>query len=377
MTQSKKILLVSLWSVDGRSVGGTERFIIDLASGLAERGHEVDVLMMTGRNHKSQGVNYYSLNFFGPEIDANEYIYQDFFGNELTPGKLKAFSKRIETLFDASSYDVVQLNSLLFAYLFLGKKRVSVIHTNPYELTLDWGKNAASCLAATKDNLLADDIYIAPSTHYARLYSRIFGRRVETIPHSIDINRLKTKLSRKEVLKKYDIANKYIFLVPSRLDFKQKRPQIALKALAVLKGKIPDFEIVFTGLDSQYAEYAHVLFQRALHYGLDIRIVKFKNIADAYKIADTVILPSQSESFGYSAVEAIALGKRVVLNNIPTFKEIERGSVNVVVFNRTAIDLANKLEGREDSVYHRQSKEWLKRYSREGWLAAYEKVMDD
>ena len=55
---------------------------------------------------------------------------------------------------------------------------------------------------------------------------------------------------------------------------------------------------------------------------IDILIDRFDKMCDGYKVADIVMLPSKSESFGYSALEALSLGIVTILNNIPTYKEI-------------------------------------------------------
>ena len=40
-----KIGLISTWAISDKAIGGTERFVIDLAQSLVQVGHEVDVYM--------------------------------------------------------------------------------------------------------------------------------------------------------------------------------------------------------------------------------------------------------------------------------------------------------------------------------------------
>ena len=46
-----KIAILSPWTVRSNSVGGTERFVIDLAESFNNSGHEVDVYMLSGNNY--------------------------------------------------------------------------------------------------------------------------------------------------------------------------------------------------------------------------------------------------------------------------------------------------------------------------------------
>ena len=39
-----------------------------------------------------------------------------------------------------------------------------------------------------------------------------------------------------------------------------------------------------------------------------MKIIRFDDMSKAYKIANICVLPSKSESFGYSALESLSLG---------------------------------------------------------------------
>lgn len=49
-----KIAIISPWTISDTAVGGTERFIIDLAETLNHLGNEVDVYMLSGENYKKR-----------------------------------------------------------------------------------------------------------------------------------------------------------------------------------------------------------------------------------------------------------------------------------------------------------------------------------
>ena len=59
-----KIAIVNTWAISKKAVGGTERFVMDLAKSFADNGNEVDVYMFSGNTHIEDGVNYININLF-------------------------------------------------------------------------------------------------------------------------------------------------------------------------------------------------------------------------------------------------------------------------------------------------------------------------
>ena len=167
-------------------------------------------------------------------------------------------------------------------------------------------------------------------------------------------------------------SNKIKILLPSRLEPIQKKPMTVLKACK----KLPltnrnKYQIIFTGLDSQYTKYIEKLQIYAKKNNIDAKFISFNNIAQAYNIADYVILPSKTESFGYSALESLSLGIPTFLSNIPSFREIASGNENAIIFNN--INHLTKLLSVSQDKYKRKivSKEWKNRYDINKWIKKY------
>ncbi len=79
------IAIISLWAISSESIGGTERFTIDLATQLSSNGNFVQVFMISGESQVIQGVQYTSLDLVGKGAEANEYDlrnYADGLGND-------------------------------------------------------------------------------------------------------------------------------------------------------------------------------------------------------------------------------------------------------------------------------------------------------
>lgn len=101
-------------------------------------------------------------------------------------------------------------------------------------------------------------------------------------------------------------------------------------------------------------------------------------MSDGYKVADIVMLPSKSESFGYSALEALSLGIVTILNNIPTYKEIVDGAKNYYLFDNSVESLNEVLKEvlikKIDRV--NQTENWKNRYSTKLFCTRYSNLIN-
>lgn len=365
-----KIGLVNTWAISDKAIGGTERFVVDLAQSFAEEGHEVDVYMFSGVSHKHNGVNYININLFNVEGEADEYIVQDYFGKFENFEAYSKLAKNLESKIDVNKYDFLQLNSLLFLEAWTDKKRIFTIHTNPFEYKLAWGDKSfetmIEIMSKYKENKLTK--FVAPSEYYTEQYSKLTQCNIKFIPHAIDVKRIITTKSRQEIIKKYKLNdNKINIIVPSRLEPIQKQPRMVLDACCLLnKEEKEKIEIIYTGLDRQYIKFVDDLKKQAYDNNIDIKIRRFDYMSEVYKIGDITILPSKSESFGYSALESLSLGIYTILNDIPTFNEIASGNDYSYIFKNNKYELKKQiLESIKNKVYIERripSEKWQRKY---------------
>lgn len=343
-----KIAIINTWAISNKAVGGTERFVMDLAKSLVQDNNEVDVYMFSGKTHSEDGVNYININLFNLDGEADEYIVQNYFGNFESEESYRNLSKKLEKQISVDQYDFIQLNSLLFLEIWKNKKRVFTIHTNPFEYKLAWGENSYTKMLEIMNKYKDDKntIFVAPSEFYANEYSKLTGCNVKFIPHAIDIQRIITAKSKEEIIERYKLDKKKIkILIPSRLEPIQKQPMLLLNACCLLNDKEKkEIQVIYTGLDKQYEKFVGELQKKANKNGIDIRIIRFDYMSEAYKIADVTVLPSKSESFGYSALESLSLGIYTILNDIPTFNEIAKGNEYNYIFENNEIELKDKLQ---------------------------------
>ena len=374
-----KIAIVNTWAISKRAIGGTERFVMDLAKSFVDNGNEVDVFMFSGNTHTEDGVNYININLFNMTGEADEYIVQEAFGNFETDKSYSNLAEKLESKINMEKYDFIQLNSLLFLEAWKNKKRIFTIHTNPFEYILAWGEQSFEKVIEMMKKYKDDNNtkFVAPSKFYANEYKKLTNCEINFIPHAIDKERLKTDKSKEKICEQYNIdKNKIKIIVPQRLEPIQKQPKLLLDACCLMEEKDKSkIEIIYTGLDKQYEKFVDSLRKQANENNIEIKFIRFDYMSEVYKIADICILPSKSESFGYSALESLSLGIFTILNYIPTFNEIAEDNSNNYIFKNNKDELKIKiLEIIKNERYEKKeipSDEWQKQYNINTFAKSY------
>lgn len=377
-----KIAILSPWTVKPTSIGGTERFVIDLAESFINANNEVDVYMLSGDSYIKNKVNYISMNLFKDINEVDEYFLKSQFNQFNDEQSFENLAKKIEDKISFDKYDLIQLNSQLFLKVAEEKARIFTIHTNPFEYKLDWGEISFEIMLKLmyKESTMEKTYFVTPSKYYANLYKDLSNTNIYFIPHAIDVSRITSDNDRNQILDKMNIEqNKKIILLPSRLEPIQKQPMLFMKAFALLDDNIKsNYKVICTGKDKQYEQFMDDILNFCQKNNIDILIDRFDKMSDGYKVADIVMLPSKSESFGYSALEALSLGIVTILNNIPTYKEIVVGAKNYYLFDNSVESLNEVLKEilikKIDRV--NQTEDWKNRYSTKLFCTRYSNLIN-
>lgn len=109
-----KVAIINPWFISEESVGGTERFVQDLAGSLSKLGHSVDVYMLSGKSYRKNNVNYISITLFGSDVIADEYMITERFGKLDNIETYKKIAVELEKKINCDNYDFLQLNSHIF-----------------------------------------------------------------------------------------------------------------------------------------------------------------------------------------------------------------------------------------------------------------------
>jgi mannosylglucosylglycerate synthase len=190
--------------------------------------------------------------------------------------------------------------------------------------------------------------YVAISRTRRREISEVMGlpaRSIPVIPNGIDaeaiwsVSRRTLGLAERGDFRHADP----LLLVPVRLT-RRKRIEMALEAAAILRDTHPGLRVVVTGpLGPHSADnraYWEDLRGQRARLELD-RVVCFlhelapadgthpvddRSLADLYRMADVVLLPSESEGFGLPLLEAALCRVPLVCADIPVLGELATGA---------------------------------------------------
>ncbi|MBI4980310.1 glycosyltransferase family 4 protein [Candidatus Woesearchaeota archaeon] len=339
-----KVLLHLSWGLPPNFVGGTERFVLNLAKGIKRRGCEAFVVCSNLEDKITiEGIDVYGVvpKEYTNKIKKYGYANEFFFRNEIIGSRLNhlsiaKFSDYVSKQIINFDFDIVHLNAFSYSSLlpltFPFQKAVVTNHENPQELDNYWGNSFFNLLrdvvVAPSSTLRNIKERVVPSKHYANLFSESFGISVAAIPLGID-TLVFPGYQRNEILRRqYASPDEIVILQPSRFEIKQKGHDITLGALSILKRKGVKVKIIFSGYDND--TYHRSLSElRSLVSKSDLEgnviLTRFNSMLDAYSISDIVVSPERFCSYGLAMSESLALGLPTIISPIPTYREIAKG----------------------------------------------------
>jgi len=216
----------------------------------------------------------------------------------------------------------------------LGKPLIVTIHSTEYDRTGNLFPNAR-IMAIERAGLLEADVVITVSNYEKRqLVERygIPGEKIKVVYNAIDPERY-----RRTKVEKY--INDKIVLFVGRLTI-QKGCEFFLEAAKKVLEKVPDVRFVVVGSGDQM----HALIQKSIDLGIADRthFVGFDpDVTKYYSIADVFVMPSVSEPFGLTPLEALACDVPVIISKQSGVSEVLRNCLKVDFWDTH--ELANKI----------------------------------
>jgi len=191
-------------------------------------------------------------------------------------------------------------------------------------LRTDWGRTMHVVVSELRRGELADLMKLEPAS-------------IHVIPNGVDVTRFyKLELQTQTLLGQTHLLDAApILLLPIRVT-PRKNIELALHTLAELKKQFPDVALVVTGPlgphNARNREYFESLSNLRMQLGLQGSahfLVEFADawlpdeaIADFYRIADALILPSREEGFGIPLIEAAFSHLPAFCADIPPLREL-------------------------------------------------------
>jgi glycosyltransferase involved in cell wall biosynthesis len=285
------------------TTGGTERLVGDICNEMVKRGHDVHLYVV------------------------NDLIDESMLRSLDSGVKVKLQNRpvgggdKLGTLYKIASYirqnriEVVHCNSLESPELLLLKPvmfpKVPVIYTVH---GLGQLKNKKKPAILYRNWLCHRVIAISDAVREDIIACGIDEKKVSTVYNAIDFSRFDRPRT-----KEFDPQNIVIGNV-ARIQPKVKGQDILLRAVAKLKSRYPGIRCLFAGGVGRGEAHALEELEKLAHeLGIAENVSFLGNVEDVpgfLRELDVFVLPSRSEGFGISLVEAMAMGVPCVASDL-------------------------------------------------------------
>jgi glycosyltransferase involved in cell wall biosynthesis len=317
-------------------MGGAETYALIVASGLADRGH--DVVVVTDTSEIGGGAEEPAAQTSRPRV-IRLSGYQSLLAD---PGRLRWEQMYFGLLPETASAlgpwrpDVVVTNSMETVLLGrmvaaeFGTPLVGAFHEHdPDAEPFGEGRMALAYKWAAPDAVLAG------STMYAdRALRHLPADRVHLIHHGVDTCAFSPRTDGEPARRRYGVTRADVLVVTvGRL--KERKGQLELlQAFAGLQARDDLRLVIAGGVSSAAPDYADRLEAEIDHRGLRDRVVidrglAYQDMPEILAAADIVALPSHSEGLGLALLEAMSAARPVVATRIAGFEEVLRGAPDV------------------------------------------------
>jgi len=327
-----RICLHTAWSVPANFIGGTERFLIELAKELKILGFEPFVVCSNlQRELDIEGVEVrgripaeFQAQYRNTDPNIAAFMSGMVYNQEASKAAFQHISKYVYKQIEDVEADLFHFNAFS-ATLYLKTKVPQIVtnHENARELDGFWHEGAfetmRQLIRSDPDVFPSSPLLFTPSRFYSEEYSSAFSRQVQANHLGVNLEKFLPIETRQKADRHYTI------LLPSRFFPAQKGQDVALRACRILRDRgHSNFSFLFTGVRDYYEDMVESFRQEARHLGIAdaIRIKNFARMEDAFREADIVISPERYCSYGLSVSEALASGKALILSKIPTYLEI-------------------------------------------------------
>jgi len=289
------------------SVGGIQRFVLDLCHHLINRGHACDVITFNKNLQTDERLSRY-------EVLNGMRIYRiSFWG----PARYKVAPSVIRYI---HNYDVIHIHAIDFFvdYLLLTK----CMHKKPIVVSTHGGFFHTKVLDAFKRAyfhtisrflLSQADRVIASSQHDYNCFSTILKDNLIQIENGVDLQRFSG-------LRKNVETGNLIFI--GRLH-RNKRIDNLIETVHYVKKDFPQIHLLIIGTDNEGLKEKYELLAKQKEVSQNVKFLgtlSDEEIKNYLSKAQFFISASEYEGFGISAIEAMGSGTIPILNQIEPFE---------------------------------------------------------
>jgi len=303
--------------------GGSGVVATELGKALADHGHQVHFITY----NQPARLDFFSENLFYHEVSVSKYPLFDYPPYEL------ALASRLVDVVRFEKLDILHVHYAIphASAAFMAKQIlltygiyipvVTTLHGTDITLV---GKDRTYKPVVTFSINKSDGV-TAVSEHLKRDTYEFFEieNDIKVIPNFIDLNRFSLKA--KDHFKKAIAPEGEKILVHTSNFRKVKRTEDVVKIFAKVLEKIPS-KLLMVGDGGERSDCEQLC--RDLGVGDDVRFLgKQDAIEEILSVSDLFLMPSQSESFGLAALEAMACSVPVISTNAGGLPELNLDGV--------------------------------------------------
>jgi N-acetyl-alpha-D-glucosaminyl L-malate synthase BshA len=318
--------------------GGSGVVATELGKALAREGHNIHFITYS----QPTRLDFFTENLFYHEVDIMNYPLFEY-----PPYELALASKLVDVVRHEKldllhvHYAIPHATAAYLAKQILKSDNISIpiittlhgtditlVGKDPsYEPVVTYSINHSDGVTAVSQNL-KDDTY----RHFK------INKEIEVIPNFIDLNRFKKH--KKDHFKKAICPNDEKLIVHTSNFRKVKRVDDAVRVFSKIREQIPA-KLLLVGDGPERASVEHLC--RELGYYDEVRFLgKLEAVEEVLSVSDLFLMPSESESFGLAALEAMACEVPVVASNAGGIGELIIHGVSGFMSNVGDIDDMSK-----------------------------------
>ncbi|MEP7146944.1 MAG: N-acetyl-alpha-D-glucosaminyl L-malate synthase BshA [bacterium] len=304
--------------------GGSGVVATELGKALALRGHEIHFISYAMPTR----LNGFIDNIFYHEVEINNYPLFEFpLYSIALASKMVEVAKFNDLELIHAHYAIPHATSAYLAREILKSdsnnsrdiKFITTLHGTDITLT----GLEPSFLPTMKFSIEKSDGVTAVSKFLADKTQQQYkiNKEIEVIPNFIDINKYKREEDEKTKCFKKNFAPNDEKIIIHTSNFRPlKRVQDVIKVFVEVKKKI-DTKLILVGDGPDRGECERL--SRELEIFEDIKFMgKQDALVELLSVSDIFIIPSQSESFGLSALEAMSCGVPVISSSVGGLPEL-------------------------------------------------------
>jgi glycogen(starch) synthase len=389
-----KILMLG-WELPPYNSGGLGIACYQLCKALSKKDIDIEFILPYRADHNldfmkitaasAQDVKTFLLS--GNAYDSDHFsLFNEHSGHLDMRDQQLLYQESVVRLAETNEYDIVHAHDWLTFSAALKLKQLKnwpvILHVHSVESDRA-GARQGNPMVAEIENLALNsaDRIIAVSELTKRAIIRDYAvpaENIEVVHNSMDISRI-------EPLDQ-DNAYKYLSLMKSlgyrvvvnvgRLTVQKGLPNLLEAAKKVIE-KVPKTLFLFVGSGEQYYE----LINKAAELGIGNNVLfadfqRGKNWRDAFAIGDLFVMPSVSEPFGLTPLEAIGYGTPALVSKQSGISEVLNNCLKVDFWNidEMANQIAAVMQNDElrDELWFNSYRE----FSRLSWDASSEKIIN-